>query len=387
MKTNLDYIRLDDNLELQPNGFLNVLANLTRTGVFTYFEKSPDGTIRVIRQLRHPEEVFAETTLKTLMGLPATNNHPEELVSPENASDLVVGMTSNTPKKISLDGDPEEYVQQLVSFFDPTAIKQINDGEKRELSLGYTCELEDSQGEWNGVKYDFIQRKISYNHLSLVNKARGGAQCKVLLDGQDISEDLNINCDGLSFFIDETNQGVDMKRFVIDGKEVEVSDEVHALLTRQQKDAATAINDLASSKSEADKLQAKCDAFDEVQKKVTDEGDKQAFTDAVSARVDLVSKGQKVVGDSDDLSILSDREIKEKVIKHISPDVKLDDKSDDYIQARFDISVEGYKPKGNESQLADSLRSNNDSGGEINLDDVRAKAWKRDQDLWKPKQA
>lgn len=384
MKTNLDYIRLDEHLELQPNGFLNVLANLTRTGVFTYFEKSPDGTIRVIRQLRHPEEVFAETTLKTLMGLPATNNHPEELVSPENASDLVVGMTSDTPKKISLDGDPEEYVQQLVSFFDPAAIKQIHDGEKRELSLGYTCELEDSQGEWNGVKYDFIQRKISYNHLSLVDRARGGAQCKVLLDGKEISEDLNINCDGLSF-IEEPNERVEMKKFIVDGKEVEVSDEVHALLTRQQKDATTAINDLASVKSESDKLQAKCDSFEETQKKVTDEGDKKAFTEAVSARVDLVSKGQKVVGDSDDLSILSDREIKEKVIKHISPDVKLDGKSDDYVQARFDISVEGYKPKGNESQLADSLRSNNDSGGEINLDDVRAKAWKRDQDLWKKK--
>ena len=85
MKTNLDYIRLDEDLELQPNGFLNVLANLTRTGVFTYFEKSPDGTVRVIRQLRHPDEVFAETTLNSLMGLPATNNHPEELVSPDNA--------------------------------------------------------------------------------------------------------------------------------------------------------------------------------------------------------------------------------------------------------------------------------------------------------------
>jgi hypothetical protein len=86
MKTNHDYIRLDEGLELQPNGFLNVLANLTRTGVFTYFEKSPDGTVRVIRQLRLPDEIFAEPTMNSLMGLPATLNHPTELVSPENAN-------------------------------------------------------------------------------------------------------------------------------------------------------------------------------------------------------------------------------------------------------------------------------------------------------------
>jgi hypothetical protein len=235
--------------------------------------------------------------------LPATLNHPTELVSPENANNLIVGMTSDTPKKISLDNDPEEYVQQLVSFFDPSAIKSINDGSKRELSLGYTCELEDSPGEHNGIKYDFIQRDIKYNHLSLVDRARGGAQCKVLLDGKDVADDLHVNCDGLSF-IDDPNERLDMKIFVLDGKEIEVSEEVHAILTRQQNDASNAVNSLAESKSMADKLQAKCDAYDEDQKKKTDDGDKELFTKAVTARVELVGKGQKIIGDSEDLSKL-----------------------------------------------------------------------------------
>ena len=383
MKTNHDYIRLDEGLDLQPNGFLNVLANLTRTGVFTYFEKTPDGTVRVIRQLRHPEEVFAETTLNTLMGLPATNNHPEELVTPENANNLIVGMTSDTPKKISLDNDPEEYVQQLVSFFEPSAIKSIHDGTKRELSLGYTCELEDSPGEWNGTKYDVIQRGIAYNHLSLVDRARGGAQCKVLLDGEDVSKDLHVNCDGLSFI--DNSERLDMKKFVLDGKEVEVSDEVHVILTRQQNDASQSVKELAESKSKADKLQAKCDAYDEDQQKKTDAGDKDKFSKAVTARVELVGKGHKIVGDSEDLSKLSDREIKEKVIKHISPDVVLDGKSEDYVEARFDISVEGFKPQSNEGKLATGLASNADSGAVVSVEDARAKAWARDQDLWKSK--
>ena len=383
MKTNHDYIRLDEGLDLQPNGFLNVLANLTRTGVFTYFEKTPDGTVRVIRQLRHPDEVFAETTLNSLMGLPATNNHPEELITPENANNLIVGMTSDTPKKISLDNDPEEYVQQLVSFFDPSAIKSIHDGTKRELSLGYTCELEDSPGEWNGNKYDVIQRGIAYNHLSLVDRARGGAQCKVLLDGEDVSKDLHVNCDGLSFI--DNSERLDMKKFVLDGKEVEVSDEVHVILTRQQNDASQSVKELAEAKSKADKLQAKCDAYDEDQQKKTDAGDKDKFTKAVTARVELVGKGHKIVGDSEDLSKLSDREIKEKVIKHISPDVVLDGKSEDYVQARFDISVEGFKPQSNEGKLANGLARNADSGAVVSVEDARAKAWARDQKLWQSK--
>ena len=381
MKTNLDYIRLDEELELQPNGFLNVMANLTRTGVFTYFEKSPDGTIKVIRQLRHPDEVFAETTLNSLMGLPATNNHPDELVSPDNAKNLVVGMTSDRPKMIELDSDPEKYVQQGISFFDPDTIKTIQDGTKRELSLGYTCELEDSQGEWNGVRYDFIQRDIKYNHLSLVDRARGGAQCKVLLDGKDVSEDLHIMCDGLSII--ENNEGVEMKKFVLDGKEYEVADDVHAILTRQQNDSANAVSELAGVKASMDKMQAKLDAFEEEKKKVKDNDDKEAFNAAVNERVNLLSKSQKVIGDSEDISGLSAREIKEKVIKHINSEVNLDGKSDDYVDARFDISVEGYKPPTNEKELGKKIKTNNDSATITDSASARKKAWDRDRDLWK----
>lgn len=380
METNLDYIKLDEGLDLQPNGFLNVMANLTRTGVFTYFEKTPDGTIRVIRQLRHPDEVFAETTLSTLMGLPATNNHPEELVSPSNAQNLVVGMTSDTPKKIMLNGDKEEYVRQGVTFFDPLAIKSINDGTKRELSLGYTCELEDSEGEWNGVRYDSIQRDIKYNHLSLVDRARGGAQCKVIMDGKDVSEDLHYKCDGLSI-IEETKEREDMKKFNLDGQDHEVSEDVHAILTKFQKDSSNVLVELKDARAESDKMQARLDDFEAQKKKVTDADDKEAFTKAVSERVSLVSRSQKVIGDSEDLSALADRAIKEKVIKHINSEVVLDGKSDDYVDARFDISVENYKPKTNESDLSKKITSNNDSSEVLDSTKARQRAWERDKAL------
>ena len=380
---NLDYVNIDQSeLPLQPNGFLSILANLTRTGVFTYMEKSPDGTVRVIKQLRHPDEVFAEQTLQTLMGLPTTNLHPEELVSPENAKELVVGMTSDTPKKISLDGDPEEYIQQQVTFYDQQAIKQIRDRERTELSLGYTCELDEAPGTWNGAEYDYIQRNISYNHLSLVDRARGGAQCKVLMDGKE--EHQHIQCDGLSLF--ETHERDDMKVFMADGKEFKVDDSVYELLKGMNEGTEKLKATMDAKQAEFDKVQATLDALqakhdaadnDEAKKK-----EAELFDAAVEVKVALVSKAGKIVKDS--LVGLTDREIKEKVIKHINPDVVLDGKSDDYVDARFDIAVEGYKEPTGNAAIGKGLATNSDGAFESSSD-ARKKQWNRDRDLWKNK--
>jgi hypothetical protein len=382
---NVDYVNIDQSeAPLQPNGFLQILANLTRTGVFTYFEKSPDGTIRVIRQLRHPDEVFAETTLYTLMGLPATNLHPTELVSPENAKELVVGMTSDTPKKISLDNDPESYVQQQVTFHDPESIRQIMAKERTELSLGYVCELDESPGEWNGVAYDFIQRNISYNHLSLVDRARGGAQCKVLLD--DNEKEQHIWCDGLSF---SETEGEQMKVFIADGKEFKVEDNVFDLLKGLHIDAETNKTSLSTKQSDFDKLQAN---FDELKSRYDSEDDKETkakavsvFNDAVAARVGLETKAKKVL-DSEDFSGVADRTIKEKVIKHINPDVTLDGKSDDYVDARFDIAIEGYKAPTKEGEIGKGLNTNTDGHGVGGgYEAARKRQWDRDKKLWEVK--
>lgn len=386
---NLDYVTIDQSeMPLNDNGFLSLMANLTRTGVFTYMEKTPDGTVRVIRQLRHPEEVFAEETLKTLMGLPTTNLHPSELVSTENAKELVVGMTSDTPKKISLDGDPEDYIQQQVTFYDKQAIRQIRDGERTELSLGYMCELEDSPGTWNGAEYDFIQRNISYNHLSLVDRARGGAQCKVLMDGLDSIEGspphLHMQCDGISFI--ETIERNDMKVFMADGKEFKVDDSVYELLKGMNEGTEALKATMDAKQADADKVQATLDALtakhdaadnDDAKKK-----EKEVFDAAVTVRVELETKAGKIVKDS--LTGLSDREIKEKVIKHIAPDVKLDGKSDAYVDASFDITVDGYKAPKGEAAIGKGLTSNTDGAFETSAD-AKAKQWARDKDLWKAK--
>ena len=383
---NLDYLSVVyDDSSPGENGFLSLLANITRTGVFTYFQKSPDGTIKIIRQLRHPDDVFSEESMSTLMGLPTTNEHPSELVSKENAKNLLIGMTSDRPKKIQLDDDEESYIQQKVTFFDSESIEMIVSGERQEMSLGYTCRLDEESGEWNGQKYDYIQRDIRYNHLSLVDKARGGSECRVILnDGCAASKEsiVNVNCDGLSL-IDELENDK-MKIFVKDGVEHKVSEEIYTILSDSDNALAKVNAELSEAKSSADKLEAKYDALkvelDSKEEKLSDD----EFAAAVKAKVELVSKAEAILDSEDDLIALSDREIKEKVIKFVNKDANLEGKSDDYIDACFDIFSEAKKSKSEE--IIGKSKVNKDSTDSVkSYAEARAAAFERDQKRWMKK--
>lgn len=51
---------------------------------------------------------------------------------------------------------------------------------KRQLSMGYNAEIHFESGTTpDGQFYDAVQRKISNNHLSLVDAARGGSQLQI----------------------------------------------------------------------------------------------------------------------------------------------------------------------------------------------------------------
>lgn len=341
---NVDYVNLDEDLvEEMPNGFLSLLANLSRTGIFTYQKIAPDGTIEIVRQLRTSEEVFDPESLSSLAGLPLTNTHPEELISPENASDFIVGMSSDKPKKILApvqNGDEEEFIQQRLTIFDSDTISEIKSKEKREISLGYSCHLEDSPGTYKGQPYDVIQRNIRMNHVSLVRKARGGRNCKVLLN--DGSEQV-VNLDGLTGLEDDNLKGEDVKVFKHDGKEYKVEDSVYSLLTSFQADSEESRDMSQGKQKEIDKLQAVNDDYKSKleTKNQTDSADK--FRDAVKVRVALESKGEKVLGGEINLDSMSDEEIKLKVIHKLRPSSNLDGKSTDYVDARFDMVMEDFK--------------------------------------------
>lgn len=371
---NSDFIKFNtDEIETQPNGYLSLLATITRTGVFTYHYMNELGEAITVRQLRHPDDVFEPGSLQSLMGIPLTNEHPHEFLEPENSANKVVGMASDRPKEITLDGDGEKYLQQQVTIFDPDTIEDVLSGHKRELSLGYTLDHDETPGEWNGQAYDVRQKNIRYNHLSVVKKARGGPLCRFNLDAEDIHVD-GISFDKVLNF--NTVKGEDMI-FNKDGKEYEVKDEVHALLTALETEKKEAMDssatEIAELTAKVDELQAKVDLNES--KSATDAADVK-FKEAVAARVKLERDASEFVDVS--LDGLSDREIKEKVIAKVSK-VSLDGKSDVYVDAAFDLALEQAPA----TEVVDLTNAANQEDSRDIVIEAKDRAWKKALNQWK----
>lgn len=151
-----------------------------------------------------------------------------------------------------------------------------------------------------------------------------------------------------------------MAKYTIDGKEFEVPSEVKSKL-----DALEARLDAANTKvGEYDKLQGRYDALEAdltTTKQQLEEAKKTALTEdkldaAVAARVALLDGARKFLGDAFDFTGKSDRDVKVAVIQKVKgADFKADGKSDDYINAFYDASVERARTDGFSSTGANSV--------------------------------
>ena len=128
--------------ERTPQGGLRIPSRPTRVGVFPYANPT-DGTMR--REYRPAEEVFAPDSLSTLAHAPVTDLHPEAdgvriPVTPENYRSLAVGHVAD-------DVHPEgTHVGATLLVQDARMIRMIEAGERRELSCGYGCVLDQTPG-------------------------------------------------------------------------------------------------------------------------------------------------------------------------------------------------------------------------------------------------
>jgi hypothetical protein len=159
-----------------PQGGLVAKANFTRTGVFTY--RMPDGSSR--RELRHPDEVMHPESLATYPGAPITIDHPGR-VTPENWRDVTVGHVAHG---VRADG---QFVTGEAHLQDARAIDQAERGDLRELSCGYTCDIDPTPGEYQGEKYDVAQRNIRINHVAAgpAGWGRMGPDARLKLDSAE----------------------------------------------------------------------------------------------------------------------------------------------------------------------------------------------------------
>jgi len=156
-----------------PQGGAVVPAVLTRTGVFTY-----EGLNGPIREYRPPEEVFNPESLATLANAPVTREHPPEKITIENyrkhaRGNLVTGTVETTPTEVTSD----------LAIQDSELLGDIESEEKREVSLGYDADADETPGvSPEGETYDRVQRNIRYNHVAIVKRGRAGSTVSLRLD-------------------------------------------------------------------------------------------------------------------------------------------------------------------------------------------------------------
>jgi len=127
---------------------------------------------------RAPEEVFARESMRSFAAAPVTIDHPPASITPENWRDYAVGEVASDD--IVKDG---EAVRVPFLLRDAAAIATVEGG-KREISMGYSCELVWGDGTApDGTAYQARQTGIRINHLAIVDQARGGPALRIGDDG------------------------------------------------------------------------------------------------------------------------------------------------------------------------------------------------------------
>lgn len=317
----LDFGRISQ-IERTPQGGLKCPANLTRTGVFVYTRA--DGSI--VRELRHPEEVFSEDSIRTLAGAPVTDLHPDQPVRPSNWKTTAVGHVAEAVKQ---DG---KFVSAALLIQDGETITRIDRGERKELSCGYTCALEHTAGEYDGEKYDAIQRGIVYNHVALgpENWGRAGTEVALRLDSSG-----NQTFTAAKSPPDQKTEGEKMpdQKYTIDGVTYDTASPefLQALAIRDKR-----------SDAEREKLTAERDALrkerDDAAKELAAANDPARLDSLVSARVALVDGARKMIGNEARFDGKTDREIMIEAITHNDSAFDANGKSNEYVAAYFEAT-------------------------------------------------
>ena len=365
--TSIRYDRVKiGSLSETPEGFLKGEAVVTRTGIFHY----RDGAGGTRRELRHPDEVFKSDSLDSLKMIPMTLDHPNGLVTAENAKELSVG---HVGENVRPDG---RFVVVPLVVTDREAIKAVKGG-VRELSLGYEQMLVMDGGTWDGERYDARQTEIRYNHLAIVDRARAGEAARLNLDSADAVE------------IEKEEASMpDLRKVTIDGVQYDAEAPVIQALNKATKDAEEAQTKLKEAQGLADREKGRADEAEEKAQKAQTTLDGDKFHQAVQERVGL----EKVAGTvltEDQLKDLpkSNTDLMKAIITARADNVEemgkvLKDASPEYVAGRFDsvLTDIAQEDGGAMSRQRKAVTTKQDGKSGDPVKDARAKMVRRTYD-------
>jgi uncharacterized protein len=315
------------------DGYLAGEVRCARTGCQQYLAREiglmGDGVVTVYRP---PEAVFDKASLATYSGKPVTMGHPPVQVTADNWKDYSGGSVGTARE----DGD---FVLVPIAVMDAAMIGSVEANEAREISMGYTTEIEVGDGVApDGTEYQAKQTgPIRINHLAIVPAARGGKELRI---GDGVSEwgasPVTVN--------DKGGQMADLRKIMVDGLQVETTDAGAAAIEKLTKAVADAKAETAEAKALAEKEKAEMEAEMAKKDAAIAAADAAKLTDAaidarVQARADLIGKARAVVADVATAGV-ADADIRKAVVVAKLGDAALAGKSQAYIDARFDILAE-----------------------------------------------
>lgn len=296
------YDMIEIKADVSPEGWIRDKPVITRSGVFVY--RQPNGNI--VREFRPEDEVFHEDSLNSLSGIPITIKH-KGLINKNNVSGIVGTVIAPGERQDS------NVVANVV-------IHDVNKlGKARDLSLGYECVTETAPP---GAGYDVIQRKIRYNHLAVVEKGRAG-NARLRLDADDAA----------SFELENDTMDPKLVTIRLDEIDYQASPEVAKALSKSDQAIADLKKRFDALEAERDSLKSKIDEHANEIVKVRDTVKSEM---GARSRLEAVASQMELKFDESDSNV----EVMKKVINKIRPSIRLDGKSDDYIQTAFDIAVE-----------------------------------------------
>lgn len=164
--------RFSPNMTRTPEGFL-ICHNvpIARTGWYEYLpqELGIEGNQNeLIKVYRDPDEVFSKTAIASFEGKPVTDEHPPDLLTPENSKIFIKGTTQNVRQDKK---EPDLLIADLI-IYDSVLIDEVDQG-KREVSCGYECDYKENE---DGT---YSQIDIRGNHVAVVEAGRAGNRVSI----------------------------------------------------------------------------------------------------------------------------------------------------------------------------------------------------------------
>ena len=410
MQFRFDRSSITGNWAETPEGFLRIRATFARTGCQTY--SNPDGSQRV--EYRPESEVARQDSFLSLGGLPVTLEHPPQLLTPDTARQYQRGASGT---HVVYDNG---FVHGTVVLTDREAIEAVKRGDATELSVGYRCEYDPTPGiAPDGTRYDGVQRAISGNHHAITRKARAGSEVRLHFDSADGDDQpiVAVSADLIPSFEDTSmatssqpaTDRTDMKTppakadakpkpkaeeemdpEAMEGDDDQEKEDGYGMAKgkKTRGDSATpgrsvpwevykaTVDDLAASELRFDSLSEQLAELEQLVAERTDsapEPDPELIQQLVAERVDVLEKAGELTGKRERHDGLTNRQVMELALE--VAEVRIDgieDRSDEYIAARFDAAFESaekipYAPNAANllaRQLQGLTTPRNDSNGD-----------------------